>query len=46
VSLGTHTLSDISTGQHTRPSRRRLFGSPRPCQGSPLRSDPMRGSRP
>ena len=29
-----------------RPSRRRFFGSPRPCQGFPLRSNPMRGSRP
>ena len=46
VSLPTHTLSDTSTGHTARPSRRRLFGSPRLCQGSPLRSDPMRGSRP
>jgi hypothetical protein len=29
-----------------RPSRHRFSGSPRPCQGSPLRSDPIRGSRP
>jgi len=46
VSLATHTLSDTSTRRNTRPSRRRLFASPRPSQGSPLRSDPMRGSRP
>jgi hypothetical protein len=46
VSLVTHTVSDASTRHNTRPSRRRLFGSPRPSQGSPLRCDPMRGSRP
>ena len=46
VSLATHTLNDRSTRGNTRPSRCRFFGSPRPCQGSPLRSDPMRGSRP
>jgi hypothetical protein len=32
---------------HSRPSRRQFSGSPRPRQGSPLRSDPAkRGSRP
>jgi hypothetical protein len=32
---------------YSRPSRTRLSGSPRPRQGSPLRSDPTkRGSRP
>jgi hypothetical protein len=46
VSLAAHTVNDASARRYTRPSRRRLFGSPRPCQGSPLRSDPMRGSRP
>jgi hypothetical protein len=46
VSLATHTLNDTSITRNTRPSRRRLFGSPRPSQGSPLRCDPMRGSRP
>jgi hypothetical protein len=46
VSLATPTVNDTSIGRNTRPSRRRLFGSPRPSQGSPLRSDPMRGSRP
>jgi hypothetical protein len=35
-----------STPRNARPSRRRFFGSPRSCQGSPLRSDPIRGSRP
>ena len=36
-----------STQRKSRPSRRRFSGSPRPRQGSPLRSDPAkRGSRP
>ena len=36
-----------STQRKSRPSRSRLSGSPRPRQGSPLRSDPAkRGSRP
>ena len=36
-----------STQPKSRPSRRRLSGSPRPRQGSSLRSDPAkRGSRP
>ena len=46
VSLATHTLNERSTRGNTRPSRPRCFGSPRPCQGFPLRSNPMRGSRP
>jgi hypothetical protein len=46
VSLATHTLNERSTRCNTRPSRQRFFGSPRPCQGFPLRSNPMRGSRP
>ena len=46
VSLATHTLNERSTRGNTGPSRQRFFGSPRPCQGSPLRSDPSRGSRP
>ena len=36
----------LAPGRDTRPSRCRFFGSPRPCQGSPLRSDPLRGFRP
>src|SRR6202790_2567502 len=35
VSLATHTLNDRSTRCNTRPSRPRVFGSPRPCQGFP-----------
>ena len=36
-----------NVSHHSRPSRRQLSGSPRPRQGSPLRSDPAkRGSRP
>jgi hypothetical protein len=46
VSLAAPTLNDRSTRRHIRPSRRQFFGSPRHCQGSPLRSDPIRGSRP
>jgi hypothetical protein len=46
TSLATQTLNEPSTGRDTRPSRCGLFGSPRPYQGSALRSDPMRGSRP
>jgi len=46
VPLATHTLNERSTRANTRPSRQRFFGSPRPCQGSPLRSDPLRGFRP
>jgi len=41
------TLPRQSTQQQSRPSRRRFSGSPRPRQGSSLRSDPgKRGSRP
>ena len=46
VSLAADTLNEPPTRRHTRPSRRQFFGSPRPCQGFPLRSNPMRGSRP
>lgn len=49
VSLATKTASTTARRQSTRsrPSRRRLSGSPRPRQGSSLRSDPAkRGSRP
>jgi hypothetical protein len=34
------------TNDNHRPSRRRLCGSPQPCQGFPLRSNPVRGLRP
>src|ERR1700726_2905086 len=44
VSLAAPTLNDRSKRRHIRPSRRQFFGSPRHCQGSPLRSDPIRGS--
>ena len=51
VSLATKSNSAASRRQsrqrHTRPSRKRFSGSPRPRQGSPLRFDPAkRGSRP
>ena len=48
VSLATSPLPHGgSTVHRSRPSRRRLSGSPRSRQGSPLRSDPARrGSRP
>jgi hypothetical protein len=46
VSLATHTVHERSTVRDRRPSRPQLFGSPRPCQGFPLRSNPLRGSRP
>ena len=45
VSLTTHALNEATDATSPRPSRRRLFGSPRSCQGFPLRSNPMRGSR-
>ena len=46
VSLTTTPSHDRSPRRRTRPSRRRFFGSPRSCQGFPLRSNPRRGSRP
>ena len=51
ISLATTSTSKArtrrSTQQKSRPSRRSFSGSPRPRQGSPLRSDPVkRGSRP
>jgi hypothetical protein len=45
VSLATLTINPRSTLCNTRPSRRPCCGSSRPCQDSPLRSDPTRGSR-
>ena len=48
ISLATHKQRERSAHRkHTRPSRRRFSGSPRPRQGSALRSDPAkRGLRP
>ena len=51
MSLATKRTSKARTRRFTqqkfRPSRRSFSGSPRPRQGSPLRSDPVkRGSRP
>ena len=46
VSLTTHALNEPTDATSPRPSRQRVFGSPRPCQGFPLRSNPIRGSRP
>ena len=47
VSLNTEvTHKSKHTNDNKRPSRRRLFGSPQPCQGFPLRSNPVRGLRP
>jgi hypothetical protein len=46
MSLTTHALNEATHAMAPRPSRRRFFGSPRPCQGFPLRSNPLRGSRP
>jgi hypothetical protein len=50
VSLPAQDLSPGRTraSHHSRPSRSRFSGSPRPRQGSPLRFDPARrrGSRP
>ena len=50
VSLSAKDLSPERTraSHHSRPSRSRFSGSPRPRQGSPLRFDPARrrGSRP
>jgi len=47
LSLPTSEIVRDPTPTHSRPSRRSFSGSPRPCQGSPLRVDPARrGSRP
>ena len=47
VSLPANANGDASALHRPRPSRGPLSGSPRPRQGSPLRSDPARrGSRP
>ena len=53
VARRLHVSLKTKTGQRTnhtndnhRPSRTRLFGSPQPCQGFPLRSNPVRGLRP
>ena len=50
VSLAAKDLAArrTRTSHHSRPSRSRFSGSPRPRQGSPLRFDPARrrGSRP
>jgi hypothetical protein len=49
VSLPAKDLNPERQGSHrpSRPSRHSFSGSPRPRQGSPLRSDPgKRGSRP
>jgi hypothetical protein len=45
VSLAADSSHDQSL-RHSRPSRRRFSGSPRSRQGFPLRSNPVRGSRP
>ena len=47
VPLTTNTTHDRSQPRHTRPSRPRFSGSPRPRQGAPLRFAPARrGWRP
>ena len=47
ISVGTDPSSERSPRPHTRPSRHRLSGSPRPRQGAPLRFAPdRRGWRP
>ena len=46
VSLPNHALYDTHDSMRHGPSRHRLFGSPRSRQGVPLRSNPIRGSRP
>ncbi len=47
VSLKTEVAHQTNqTNDNHRPSRPRLFGSPQPCQGFPLRSNPIRGLRP
>jgi hypothetical protein len=47
ISLTTNTSHHRSRPRHTRPSRHRFSGSPRPRQGAPLRFAPARrGWRP
>lgn len=46
ISLTTKSAHDRPHTRHTRPSRTRFSGSPRSRQGFPLRSNPLRGSRP
>ena len=47
ISLIAKPIHDRLHTRHTRPSRTRFSGSPRPRQGSPLRFDPARrGWRP
>jgi hypothetical protein len=47
ISTVANLSHERSRRPHTRPSRHRLWGSPRPRQGSPLRFDPARrGYRP
>jgi hypothetical protein len=46
VSLKTGVVHHTNHTNNHRPSRTRLFGSPQPCQGFPLRSNPVRGLRP
>ena len=46
VSLKTTVAHHTNQTNKHRPSRTRLFGSPQPCQGFPLRSNPVRGLRP
>ena len=42
ISVGTKPSHERSSGPHTRPSRHRFSGSPRPRQGAPLRFAPAR----
>lgn len=46
ISLTAREHTPRRSTPRTRPSRRPVSGSSRPRQGSPLRSDPGRGSRP
>ena len=46
VSLKTAVAHHTKQTNKQQPSRTRLFGSPQPCQGFPLRSNPVRGLRP
>jgi hypothetical protein len=47
ISVGTNPSHERSRRSHTRPSRHRFSGSPRPRQGAPLRFAPARrGWRP
>jgi hypothetical protein len=46
ISLTTTSGHERSRSRQSRPSRVPFFGSSRSCQGFPLRSNPIRGSRP